>query len=245
MKLIISAIFSWMILNNPLAFSQGQLTKDTTFLKNAISHMGDMYSELFTEQLQLYNGIAYKEIQVNRNLDRGNPFFLLDSMGIEQIRFDGVLYSNIRLQYDLLQNQVITTLPNTNLKIALIHDKVQHFTVHGHFFENIREGALPSENFQPGFYEVLYKGKVCVYAKRIKVITESNNNLVIKRNFVDKVDLYVYKDGIYYLIKSKKLLLEVLEEHEEVNNSMKAISGRFSKNKERFVVRAVETYDRL
>lgn len=214
-----------------------QPVEENSFPESAIRFAQQLYTDTFVQQMQLYNGVKYNEVLRNPEIDRGHPFFISEKFTKGTIVYNDIEYTDIPLQYDVLTDQIITTLPNTNYKISLIKDYVQYFTLSDHHFVNIT-----SKEMAPGFYELLLNDKMKVIAKRTKKSIESsyNNNLIIRRRYIPKSKFYVFNNDRYFLIGNKKSLILVFQSQKEIINSyMRQMKTSFRKDKEKYIVEIV------
>lgn len=226
-----------------LSFAQAVNPEGSTISESAINKAKQVYIDFFIDQMQLYNGVKYNEVLRNTDIDRGHPFFLKEELIKGLIRYNNVTYNDVLLQYDIVTDQVITVLPNTNYKISLIKNHIQEFNLLGHRFVQISSDGIVS-----GFYEVLLDGQFKVFVKRRKSISESyyNNNLFIKRNYSERNDLYVLSNNTFYLIKGKKSLRPIFSQNMKAfNSASQNVSVSFKREKERYVVRLIEYYINL
>src|SRR5689334_814266 len=104
----------------------------TTYAQNKLTDSSSAYAvnkniNWYTLQrgnnLKLYNGIEY--VFLYRTV-KGFPFFLTDTFEKNNIVYDGTLYQEIPLSYDIVGNQVVTLTPD-NYYIQLIPEKINSF----------------------------------------------------------------------------------------------------------------------
>lgn len=214
---------------------------DTLFLKSAITKARAIYLEAFKDQFPLYNGIAYNEV-VHGN-DRGHPFFLQSNFSNEKIWFDGVLYENIPLIYDVQQDVVVVKLEGTNYKVALVSDKIKKFTLSGHLFERLKSTQIGAPSPAEGFYEALHDGTVRVYCKHLKKVVELNNTWEVRKNYQDKSEYFVYKDGRYWNVERKSTLLNIFDNESAMKEYIKKSKVSF-RDKAKFIVLTAEFYEK-
>jgi hypothetical protein len=208
-----------------------------SFPESGIRFARQLYTDLFTQQMQLYNGGKYNEVLLNPEIDRGHPFFISEELTIGTVLYNNIEYTNIPLQYDVLTDQIITVLPNTNFKISLIKDHVQSFTLLDHYFVN-----LTNKEIVPGFYELLLNDTMKVIARRTKKSVESsyNNNIIVRRSYIPKSEFYVFNNDQYFLIRNKKSLILVFQNQKEIVNSyIRQMKTSFRKDKEKYIIELV------
>ena len=114
--------------------------------------------------------------------------------------------------------------------------------MNGHLFERLREDS--SGVISEGFYERLHNGNVKVYVKRTKTLTSraAANELVY--TFDERNRIYLFKDNRYYPVKSKKSVLNVLNDKKpEIRAALKSENIVFKKDREHAIVRMTQVYD--
>lgn len=220
---------------------------DSSFLSNAILHIKTLHSVPFHHQQHLFNGNAYKETPINKNFDIGHPFFGSENMVLSNLEYDGVFYEAVPLLYDLLQDQVATVLPGSNVRIALVNRYIGKLIIGKHIFEYVdTTHTLTRPSFDPGIYEVLLDTGIKVYAKRKKVRSQSNQSTSLRQEFLQRDEFFVSKNGEFTKISSKKTLLETFESHaNSLNEFLKKSKVRFSKSPERAIIAAAKFYQSI
>ncbi len=175
------------------------------------------------EQRVYINGREYKPIPIGRH-DVGSPFLISRDFKVGAIDYGGIHYDSIPLLYDVVQNELVTTLPNTTVHIALVTEHIQRFMLGGRDFEYIAAGGRSDEI--SGVFEVLYRGEhVEVLVRRSKVIAESNHASFIKKEFVERNVVYIRKEHVFYPVKNKKSLLEIFSEDQALAKEIRGRSG--------------------
>lgn len=216
-----------------------QLKADTAFVARADARAKHVYSQYIQGQARLFNGVEYTEYQ-SRNDEF--PFYLSDDWIFGDVLYDGELYENVPLEYDIRVDQVVTEHMLNGAKIQLIADKVDQFTVSGHTFVHLY--GTKTNGIATGFYDRLYDGPTKVYVRRQKDLQESIESQVIVARFEEKNHLYIVKDGVFYPVKKKGSVLDVLKDRKsDVKSFLNKSKIRFKKNREEAVVRAAEFYD--
>lgn len=220
------------------------------FVDEASRYSKELYSEL--SKTQVYHGTKYISVYINREIDKGNPYYLRDFMHEETVVINNIKYLKIPLMFDLIQNKIIGVMPNNGVFISLVGQNIDQFTLNDHTFVNIRESSIHQQNFEPGFYDLLFDGnQIKVFAKRSKKYSESSNTVrygaSIQKNYVDKTDIFILKEGQYFLVKKKKMLLALMEDKRALIESYFKREGlRSSKHDfENIVVTTAKEYDSL
>jgi hypothetical protein len=115
----------------------------------------------------LFTGINYPNYDP---VIKGNPFFKSDQMMVGSIFYDGTLYPETELQYDIVSQKILVNRYHEHFRISLLNDKIAWFSVAGHHFENLQSGQGHPESTAKGFFDILVRGKVSLLALRTKKI---------------------------------------------------------------------------
>ncbi|HEY4110304.1 hypothetical protein [Puia sp.] len=115
---------------------------------------------------RLYNGHEYIRNGIHAV---GFPFLLSDSLQPGTLVYDGILYPNLPMQYDLVLDELIIRDYTGKALISLIPNKIGHFLIGDHSFRYIPETPLASSLPKAGFYEELCgRDSVALFAHREK-----------------------------------------------------------------------------
>ena len=202
--------------------------------------MIDVYYQALGEQSPLYNGSEY--IEYTFTFEEGHPFFGSASWVMGNINFDGLTFHEVPMAYDIIKDQVVIKDFRKAFNIVLPSNKIEQFTISGHTFIRLLHDS--SNQIKTGFYDQLYNGKIGLFVKREKKIFEKyldlhTNNVAYERN-----TYYIKKEGIYYIIKNKRTLLNVLKnKKEQVQKYLRKNGLRFKNNTEKTMIMAVQYYD--
>jgi hypothetical protein len=196
---------------------------DTSFLTSAINNAKSFYTKETAGEGPLFNGVQYKGL-VLHNYDDGHPYFLSDDWIEGSIVYDGGQYDSILVQYDLISDKVVIDHPLSHFRMELIDEKVSSFVLDNHQLVRLSVDSTKA-SIQPGYYELLYNGKLKVYAKHRKIKQEQYESDQIKSLFTQKIQYYILKDNIYHPVKSKSSVLKVF------HNKKVMVRKYLSKNK--------------
>jgi hypothetical protein len=238
MYLVIFVIFVHL---HTKAISQSLLpdASSSPAVKNAIN----FYSTSLTEQLRLYNGKEYQDYPLP--FDEGHPYFIKTDWSKGTVDYDGNTYGDVSILYNTVTDEVIILASNKVLKIQLIKEKVEGFSLSGHSFLNLSRDSLLSADMTAGFYDVLTKDKISLLARRTKNIqTYATHKLELK--VFKKDHFYLKKNNAYFPIHTKKSLLKQLsDKKKEIQQYIKQNKLRFRKDPENVMVKITEYYNQL
>lgn len=200
------------------------------------------YYEALGEHSPLYNAREY--IDYAHTIRIGHPFFSTTEFVKGTIHFDGMIFQNAMILYDIVKDKVILQRFDKIHKIDLPVKKIQQFTYLGHHF--IRLWPDSTDVIEEGFYDRVYQGKVVLFVKRQKKIREERAGNDIY-NVTDEVNLfYIQKQGIYHQVKNLRVLSSVLnDKRENIQRYLKKNGVKFKVDPEKAIIMAIEYSDRL
>jgi hypothetical protein len=215
-----------MMFTGPALLGQGT-SIDSTFVERSLGNAIAMYTVSIRDQALLFNGVEYKALPEPYE---GFPFFGSEYVEAGSILYDGELYKNIPLQYDLVKDELIIEHYDQKGYVSMIkphQTKISSFQLLDHTFVRI-VGDSTAGVLREGFYDVLYDGGIKVLAKRKKNVSEDISLGQLTVSFIEKNSYYIEKDGKYYSVKNKGSMLKVLQDQK------KSLSQFASKNKLNF-----------
>ncbi len=226
----------------PSAFSQSVPT-DSALVQQSVQQVYARYRTAMHLHSHLYNGSEY--VDYDHYID-GHQYFQSDEWEEGTIHYDGTLYPRVPLLYDVRYDQVITENLAGPLRIRLVAEKVQYFTLLGHTFVRIVADSTTQGGVRTGFYDRLYDGRVQVLAKRIKLVHEQISSGQVDRDFYERNRYFVRKDGQFYPVKGKGSVLAVFDDRKkELQKFLREQKIRYKRNPESTMVLLARQYDAL
>lgn len=218
----------------------GQSAKpDTLFLAAADRYQRSLYNAAIGGQSRLYNGTEHRDY-ISRNDE--TPYFGIDDWQFGFIYYDDERYDSVAMFYDLSRDQVITEHVLTGAKIELIAQKISMFEINGHLFERLHKDSAGV--ITEGFHERLYDGGTNVYVRRTRILTSRPSSNEIIYSFEDKNRIYLRRNGKYFPVRSKRSVLNVLDDkRSSLRSVLKEEKIKFKKARERAIVLMARTYD--
>ncbi len=233
--LFLSAFYSWCV--PTLCYGQ-QNKVDTAFLALSKTKSIELYSQAFLNQSRLYNGSDYIIYQSH---DEEHPYFKIEDWTNGSIVYEGELYNNVDLLYDISSDNVIIE-HNRGNPIKLLDEKIQSFSLLSHKF--VRLKGDETNKISEGFYDQLYDGPSKVYAKHWKIYQESLDQGEVIPRFEEGNQHYIVKKGIFYAVKSKGSVLQVFDDRkQDVKDFIRKNHIRFKTDREKAIVSITEFYD--
>ncbi|HZE83808.1 MAG TPA: hypothetical protein VE035_05825 [Puia sp.] len=196
-----------------------------TALANAIQS----YHDFMGDQALVYNGPEHSDYQKMK----GHPYFEVEAALKGSVVYDGILYSDMPMHYDLVRDQVVIYNYSGD-PISLSGEKIKEFSLSGHRFLNSTSG----------FYDLLCTGRVTLLARRIKIIEESIVDLTLVYTAIEKDRYYAVIAGVQHPVGNLNSLLALLKDKKkEIRQDLRKKKIKYRKEPERALVTAVQYYN--
>lgn len=175
----------------------------------AYNNAVDQYHAYLKPEPGLYRGKRY--IEYSYQLSEGHPFFGDGKMHKGTLLYNGILYEDLMLWYDMVKDLAVITSPYGAYKVFLINTQLESFTIGEHTFVRLSDSLNPTAP-RNGFYEQLYKGQISLLKKNRKFIRE-DLQLSGVRGYIDStVSYYIKKGNSYYSVGNRRSLLRALKD---------------------------------
>ncbi|HET7896833.1 MAG TPA: hypothetical protein VFL47_04170 [Flavisolibacter sp.] len=159
----------------------------------------------------------------------GVPYYATPDWQEGTLLYQGILYKDLFLKYDLVADELVVRHLNGIQGIVLFTPRIERFTLGDKMFVHLTAPA--GETIKPGVYELLTSGKLSLYAKRSMWIEEKVQTTIIERSFQFRNTYSVLKEGQYYQVKNDKTLRNLLSlKKTEIKSLLKAAQIKFKTN---------------
>lgn len=201
----------------------------------AMADARSVYRQAVRAQSLINHGIEVGQLPKNIG---GSPYLWEDFIE-GNITYDGQAYANIPLQYDAVNEQVLTQHPFGFFEMALVQNQVTAFEVNGQFFQKL---SLPGG--ASGFYQVLRSGQVTVLARRRKEMRERLSGNEVEKSYREIDQFYIQKEGRLYRMHSRKQLWALLgSKKTAIRKKWKQQGLSFGQQKEQALLVAAAMYE--
>jgi len=236
-------VIVFLCFSHEISFGQIQAEKDSQQL--AIKNTVSLYYKSLGEQSGIYRGPGY--IGYPYEVSNGHQFFESSNFDKGTIFYDGLLYQNIPMWYDLVKDQVIVQTLDSLSMISLHNEKIDYFSLFGHYFKKITQDSSNSKSMSAGFYDQIYNGKTEVLVRRFKgTLEDVSPEGIFTKILKQKNEIYLKKDGNYFSVLSSGSVLKALgNKQKEILNHLKKSTVKFKKDPEKAIVMMVTYYDQL
>ncbi|QDW24380.1 hypothetical protein FFJ24_005915 [Pedobacter sp. KBS0701] len=234
-------IFSLLIVVQ-LNVVSAQTVTDSLFVASTTEMAHKIFFRNQEATMPIFNGKIYNihpKFKENKH-----AFFQSEHYVKGGIAYDGIFYPELSMKYDIIKDELLLLAPDHIEGVVLQREYVNSFTLYEHQFINLKP-ATSLKGISAGYYDLLYKGKICLLVKRQKEITEKIEER-IEKVISSKDSYYLLKDSSYQQISSKKDLLKLLNSTNDKNQAyIKANKLNFGKDFERSVLMLVGFHDSI
>lgn len=243
-KVALSGILVFVILC--FTNASAQITVADSLRRLAMANAVQTYQDYITFAAPLYSGPQY--VEYFRQVQRGQPFFINTDFHTGSILYDGILYNDVPLKYDELEDKLVLSDPSGTFRLCPDIDKVPYFTIGTHqFVKLIREAEGPSAP-HTGFYEVLYNGSKALLFKKEskKIVQDVTGQSKLQRFILQDIEYFIKKGNRYYSVSKQRQVLNVFKDRRPDLRQWIAKNGAdFENNKENALLDLVSYYDNL
>ena len=209
-KFSVQFLLFFFIINPIFSQNKNTLKKDYLWFDEQIG----------IENTGLFNGLRYEE---KYRMENGNhKFYKIFEFVIGDIIYDGQPYYNIKMKYDLLDDQIIVNLStNTGDNILrLLNSKLNSFTISNSEFIKLSNTIVNSNEEIKGIFQILFKDPgLILYKKNKKKAKKIIAKDYLYYTFKNDDQYYCYVDENYYLINSKKDWIKIFPKQKKVIQS--------------------------
>lgn len=234
-------VFQFLFLNFSIAQIKNEISNEQLTVRNAAS----VYFQSLSEQSGIYRGTEYTGYPYR--LKSGHQFFESEAISYGSVFYDGILYENVPMRFDIIKDQLVVRYVDQVSGISLHNEKIDFFTLHNHHFIHIKEDNLNPPSLPAGFYDRVYNEGIEVLVNRSKgtlkeVSVEGNFITILKQ----KNNFFLKKGGVYYQVENSGSVLKVLgSKQKEIQEFLKKSNIKFRKDPENAIVQMVKYYDLL
>ncbi|HPH23763.1 MAG TPA: hypothetical protein PLW32_07775 [Chitinophagaceae bacterium] len=207
-------------------------------LKNTVNH----YRTSVAEKAYIFSGQEYYH---NTGKLIGHRYAGVDAFLESNIWYEGKWYNKVPLKLDILHKELITYTTNENFQLIIQQEKVDSFTLGNMLYWHVK----PNENnkkITEDFYEVLYKNKLTVLARRTKQIKENVSSGGVEKKIEQADEYYLLQSGIYTEIKNRSSFLDLLgSQRSTVSSYMNKQDISFNSSTEKYIVEAIKYFEQF
>jgi hypothetical protein len=229
--------------SSPIYAQSQQSFADTMTVKKAVSYARLQFSKAMGTDGALYNGISFEKYWYGT---KGSPFFKTEDFVPGNIYYDGTLYENVLLNYDMMRDQVVVKSINNNLPFVAISERISAFTLGANTFIRIEKPANDNGIAVTGFYEQLYAGAVTVLSRKFRKIDDVVSSGEHSTRFFEFAEYFIGKDGVFSRITTQKDIQDVFaDKKKEIRQFLNNSKLSMKKDPELLLTQAAAYYEQL
>lgn len=208
---------------------------------------------LITEPIKKYKEATF----LTQNLYNGRAYYMYDSKMEEHqffvdrkwargsVYYNDQLFENVEMLYDIVKDElVIHHLNGDNLLLQT--ERIDYFDVLDHHYKRLIAGKDIPDGMRTGFYDIVYNGNTKLIVRRRKERQEKIVERQVISLFPQKDFYYLYKDGTYRAVRSKKSVLALFPQNgKELRRAVRAEHIPYRKNRETAIKIMAAKYDQL
>lgn len=195
------------------------LLSATAFAQDATTISAQFDQSIGRNNLGYNNGTVH--INNLRSANETHRYFNKDKYIVGTIVYDGQMYNDIPLKYDLLKDIAVAKVDgeNNTLGIDLITPKTAYFHMDGKKFVNLNYQNAARPKFIEGFYEEdRLNNQLALYTKHFKESSEVlRSNGVFYKYDLKRKFVFEYKN-VFYRLASKSDVVSVFPQLEKEIN---------------------------
>ncbi|MEJ7677071.1 MAG: hypothetical protein WKG06_04175 [Segetibacter sp.] len=192
----------------PFNITKGQ--SPDTANKSSFLSVKNYFKNEIKEDTHLYTGKEYYKYEAGIT---GFPFFVTNQMRTGDIFYEGTLYKDVPVLYDIVRQVLVINKYLQETRIQLLTEKIKYFIIDGHRFEII--SPVEGEVGNKGLYDVAFTGKVSVLVKRVKSI-KSGQRAEDPNLFREEDEYYLKKGKSVYNVSNKKDVLQAFDDKKDI-----------------------------
>jgi len=214
---------------------------DSAFYQNALANVFVWYQNIVGVNSPLYKGKEYLDYTFRIE---GNQYFQSDLWEKGSVFYDGLLYEDVTMKYDVVNKVLIVDHAHLPVPISLESKKIDSFSLLGHDFIRLVADTVAQEDLSTDFYDLLYDGKTQFLVNRVKVLNDEIEDRKLRYWFENDDRYYIQKENMFYRVKSKKSVLDVFSDHKkDIRKYLKKNKIKFRQQREEAIHRIVMYYD--
>lgn len=166
-----------------------------------------------------YNGAQYSSYIPKT---KGHPYFITDSLTSSSILYNGILYPDVKMKFDLVQSKPVLYNFDNGFLFCPGPEKIKYFIIGGHYFENMSFLALEENTAPPVFFENIFSGSnVSIYLQWEKNLFQPVKAEDTMPFYKEYKTWYILKAGVLYEVNGKRSVLKILgDRKQELKNFM-------------------------
>jgi len=226
------------------------LTSIGSFLIVCCLHAQDLtdenvrfYMETVNNHASIYSGKEEPRYKVKI---QNHPYLDTEEFRKGTLQMNGTFYPDVlmRMNQDIEELSVLS--PNRNYSVLIPREQLDHAQIDSLFIIYHKPVSADGRILPEGYYIRLYAGDTPVWKRKTSFLNSRINNMSLEYFFENTTRIYVYRDGIYHPVNSKKSMFKLFAtQKKELKKMMKQSGLKYRDNPEKVVVAITKYYDEL
>ena len=227
-------MFCFLIAYNVCAQEQNPIT---------INDNVNSYFNTVKEYSVIYTG---KEEPKYANSYTNHPYLNTDAFRRGLVSFDGRTYPDVLLRLNQNKEELVTMSPDNRFAIIIPRDRVDYAVIDSQLILYHKPESADGSLLPQGFYVRTYDGDCQVWKRELYFQTSKVTDYQVEYFFKENARIYIYKNGIYHPVNSKKSVLKLFDSNKkELKSYIKMSQIKFRNNPESAIVAVTKYYDEL
>jgi hypothetical protein len=216
---------------------------DSLFYKKAVNNLINLYQLSSGDQTALFNGSQYSKYPFKFE-NENHSYFFANGYGLGSVEYDGILYENLTMQYDEVQEALV--VDSSSRLIQLINERVTQFKLFGNNFVRLVRDTQSTELVRTGYYNLLYEGNTTLLKREEKFIRDDVSTGTML-HFIDRhVYYYLKTNNSYYSFSSKGSFFSIFKDKKKnIRQFVRKNKLSYRKDRDNMLTKATEYYDQL
>lgn len=208
-----------------------------------LSQSRSVYQAAAASQAALYTGTVEEAVTT---ATQGHPFFLSDEFQTGSLKYQGLIYENVRLRLHTIREELTLQTPNRSLSIVLDPKNLEYAFIKDAKLHYVTEDEM-LKGLPRGYVILLHEGAHPLIWKCRKHIHNDIENRRAVTYYTQKDQYYLLKDGLYHSIGSKGSLLKLFpQEKKQLKAFIKSQGLDFGKEyRQEAILRTLEYLETL
>jgi hypothetical protein len=213
----------------------------TDSISTSLSSVYQHYANRIDKSAAIYKGTEYEG---SYQLVEGTPFWDSSDFQPGAICYQGIIYYDIPMAYDLVRNELLVLGPQP-ARLLVDATKIDSFFLKGHSFVYVRNDSSHNA-LTDGIYDRLFNtADLKVYAARYKIIA-AGTRAEEPEHFTTHARYYLqYDHSNYTLTRSADLLHIFPDEKSRLRAFWRANKMNYKKDPESFILKTVDYWLQL
>lgn len=237
---LVILLLQFFLLENSYSQSDNKINSE----HEAFDAAQSVYFKSLGAQSGIYRGVEYTGFPYR--LNNGHQYFESIVPVKGSVYYDGMLYKDVPIWYDLVKKQVIVQYVDEFSEIKLHNELIDYFSILNHHFVHLGRDEIGKNVLSEGFYDWVYVGKIQVLVKRSKGTLKEVSTGVVITILKQKNEVYLVKGGVYLPVNSQSSVLKALgSKQKEIQAFLKKNKIKFRKDPEVSTIKMVTYFDQI